>query len=142
MKYLILVSSALLACALGCETEPNLQAGSDDTKDGTWDDTAEEDTAGDVLSDVVADTVGQDTFDDVAVLDTQSDTSDTGTGGDDCEEFCEGIVAACPSGDTMATCMHSCESEAALAPDNDALDCAGAATDCDTANACWSHLFN
>lgn len=50
-----------------------------------------------------------------------------------CAAFCEALQAACPS-DTA--CVHSCETST-TPPDDEALTCAQAATDCPTTNPCW-----
>ncbi len=60
--------------------------------------------------------------------------------GDPCDEFCEGVVSTCPEEDTMDTCLHSCE-EAPNEPDEDALECAEAATSCSDIHLCWTSLY-
>jgi len=55
-----------------------------------------------------------------------------------CEIFCEYIVVSCP--EPMDGCTHSCE-EADQAPDDAAIECAEASTDCASTSTCWAMLW-
>ncbi len=59
----------------------------------------------------------------------------TGGGAGGCAEYCRNMVAACPEGDTQASCESSCNTVPTFS--NDALECSGAATDCQSAGVCW-----
>ena len=72
---------------------------------------------------------------------TQTDTTgENQTLPSACEDFCTGIVEACPTEDTMDSCLHSCEE--ADTPQADAIDCAGAALVCNDAHSCWTMLYD
>lgn len=87
---------------------------------------------------------GAETVEDTQAPDTlEQDTlsSDNGGGGGGCDQYCTDMIAACPEDDTMETCMSSCEHVEA-GPSEAALECAAAATDCQSARPCWSAFFN
>ena len=58
--------------------------------------------------------------------------------GDPCEIFCEYIVVSCP--EPIDSCTYSCE-EADQAPDDTAIECAEASTDCVSTGPCWAMLW-
>lgn len=118
-RTMVLVFSGVAALAFAaCET----------AKDGT-------DESGN--GDLDAVTVGDSTTGDSTAQ------ADTGGGGGltACEEFCDGVVAACPEEDTMETCLHSCEG-ADNEPNSTAIECATSAADCNAVHSCWAPLFN
>lgn len=116
MKRYLLPLVAVLVMGAGCETA---------------DDDGSDVIARDVLGEGVQDT-----------LDRDSSIPDSGGGGGGgCEQYCADMVAACPEDDTIETCMSSCQHVEA-GPSDTALECAEAATDCQSARPCWGAIFN
>ncbi len=68
-------------------------------------------------------------------------TTEHGSSGNACTDFCDEMVAACPEDDTLESCLESCEHANKL-PDATALECAAAAMDCTATRACWPLLYN
>jgi hypothetical protein len=118
MKRLLILSAMILGMTIGCES-----------------------ALGDDADAVDRDVQGEITTQDNAPTDQGNGGADEGGGGGDCTQYCTDMIAACPEDDTMDTCMHSCEG-AEVDPSQTALECAAAATDCQSARPCWAAFFS